>query len=105
MLSNAAVVILLLFPVLTTYLLYKNYQLEKRWRCLRYCWHIMSDFAGESARGEDGSWDLGWKEVVNEHKAFLRNFSVDLLSNQQIELYEAALLEHDLPILVEHKMW
>lgn len=104
MLWDLAVVICLLSPAVVTYLIYQNYQLEKKWRCMRYCWHMMSDFAGNSTREEDGSWDFGWEEVVNEHREFMKIFSIDMLSNQQLKLYESALLERNIGILIEHRM-
>jgi hypothetical protein len=103
MLWDPVIVIFLLLPVLAIYLIYQNYQLEKKWRCMRYCWHVMSDFAGESTREEDGSWDFEWEEIVNEHRKFMKRFGIDMLSNQQLELYETALLERNIGILTEHR--
>jgi len=85
------------------YLLYRNYQLEKRWRCMRYCWQSMSNFAGERLR--DGSQiDKHWRDVLREQTALMANFGAGPLTNEGLRIYEAALLERNLPILVEHKV-
>ncbi len=87
----------------TAYLLYRNYQLEKRWRCMRYCWQSMSDFAGERLRN-DSRFDEHWRDVVTEQTALMARFGARPLTTDDIRVYEAALLERDLPILVEHKV-
>lgn len=93
----------LLTAALAAYLVYRNYQLEKRWRSLRYCWHTMSDFAGEALRSPDGDIDAAWTDVVREHQAFMRQFGVPVLAPADLELYEAALLERQIPPLVAHR--
>jgi hypothetical protein len=95
---------LLLFiaTLIIAYLIYRNYQLEKRWRCFRYCWQSMSDLAGERLRDGDET-DAQWRDAVREQAAFMRRFGASPLSRAELMIYEAALLERNLPILTEHK--
>ena len=86
------------------YLVYRNYQLEKRWRCMRYCWQSMSDFACEKSRG-DGHGDEDWCDVVREQTALMARFGVEPLTSDGIRIYELALLERNLPILTTHKVY
>mgnify|MGYP001208104303 CR=1 FL=1 len=85
------------------YLVYQNYQLEKRWRCLRYCWQSMSDFAAEKTRIE-GDIDEHWLDVSREQIAFMSMFGAKALTSDDIRIYELALLERNMPILTEHKI-
>jgi len=94
----------LLVTALAGYLGYRNYQLDKKWRCLRYCWHTMSDFAGEAMRPSDGELGARWKDVVREHSAFMRWFGILPLSHADLGIYEAALVEREIPTLVAHKV-
>ncbi len=84
------------------YLIYRNYQLEKRWRCMRYCWQSMSDFAGERLK-DGGEVDPWWRDVVKEQVALMGRFGAAPLTTDGVRVYELALLERDLPILTEHK--
>lgn len=84
------------------FLIYRNYQLEKRWRCLRYCWHSMSDYAGESGR-LDGELSEQWRKVVTEQMSFMSLFGAHPLTTQGLQLYEEALTERDFPVLSAHK--
>ncbi len=95
---------LLFFAALATvvYLLHRNYQLEKRWRCMRYCWQSMSDFAGERLR-DDGQIDEHWRDVVNEQTTLMARFGVKPLTTADIRLYEGARAEREIPILTEHR--
>ena len=65
----------------------------------------MSDFAGNSLKADDGQPDMGWKDVLLEQAHFMRQFGVTPLSNNQVDVYEAALLERNISTLVEHKLW
>jgi hypothetical protein len=63
----------------------------------------MSDFAGERLR--DGSQtDEHWRHVLREQTALMANFGAMPLTNDGLRIYEAALLERNLPILIEHKV-
>ena len=95
---------LFLTLIIVAYLVHRNYQLEKRWRCLRYCWQSMSDFASERLRDE-GQIDAEWGDVVKEQIALMARFGAGPLTNENIRVYELALLERDLPILTEHKVF
>lgn len=77
------------------YLIYRNYQLEKRWRAMRYCWQCMSDFAGHRLKNEDGH-DDEWRETVREHARFMRPFGAQPLMPSALELYEEALVERNI---------
>ncbi|MBA4748599.1 MAG: hypothetical protein H2056_07800 [Sphingopyxis sp.] len=74
------------------YLLYRNYQLEKRWRALRYCWHCMSDFAGNRLK-DDGCPDEDWVQTLREQRTFMLQFGVRPLSTFALDQYEEALVE------------
>lgn len=87
--------------VLIAGLIRQNYQLEKRWRCLRYSWHCMSDFAGERLR-DAGEIDEQWREVVREHSTFMAAFGAPMLTKSALLLYEEALVERNIPVLTEH---
>ena len=95
--------LLLIATLIITYLIYRNYQLEKRWRCFRYCWQSMSDLAGERLR-EGNETDGQWEDAVREQADFMRRFGGSPLSRAELILYETALLERNLPILTEHKL-
>ena len=99
-------VILLFFasPIGIVILIVRNYQLEKRWRCLRYWWQSMSDFASERLR-ENGQLDEAWCEVVKEQIALMGRFGARPLTMADLRQYELALLERGLPILTEHKIF
>jgi hypothetical protein len=88
--------------LITPYLIYRNYQLEKRWRSVRYCWQAMSDFAAELDKEEDGTPGLWWQEVANEHIFFLKAFGVRTLSVNDLHLYESELTWRDIPPLNAH---
>lgn len=77
------------------YLIYRNYQLEKRWRAMRYCWQCMSDLAGHRLKGEEGH-DAEWRETVGEHARFMGRFGAQPLSPAALELYEEALVERNI---------
>lgn len=89
---------------LAAYLIYRNYQLEKRWRCMRYCWQSMSDFACERLRS-DGQVDEQWQDAVKEQTVLMSHFGASPLTTDGIRVYELALLERSLPLLTEHKVW
>ena len=84
-------------------LLLRNHALENRWRCARYCWQSMSDYAAWRL-GTEGGVDDHWREVMGEQAALMSRFGARPLTDAEIRLYEAALLERGLPILVEHKV-
>jgi hypothetical protein len=77
------------------YLLWVNYQLQKRWRALRYCWQVMSDFACEGTKIDDQP-DFRWKEAVKRQISFLRRFKVVPLNERQLRHYEVALLDRNI---------
>lgn len=85
------------------FLVRRNYELEKRWRNLRYCWHMMSDFAGQRLRDEEAEPDCRndwqWEQVVKEQTSLMKRFGVPSLTDNDIQIYEHALLErHILPL-------
>lgn len=94
--------LLILALLFVAYLIYRNYQLEKRWRCLRYCWIAMSDLAATRLM-QDGIQDDQWLAAMQEQAALMARFGVAPLSSDGIRVYESALLERHLPILTEHK--
>lgn len=84
------------------YLLKQNYKLEKRWRCMRYCWQSMSDLAGNRLGDEPGT-DHQWREVLEEQKDLMGRFGAAPLSEYDFREYEAALIDRDYPILLAHR--
>ncbi len=94
--------LLILALSIAAYLFYRNYQLEKRWRCLRYCWISMSDLAAARLM-EDGEEDEQWLAAMREQAALMARFGVPPLSSDGIRVYESALLDRGLPILTEHR--
>ena len=95
--------LLLVAMAAVVFLVRHNYQLEKRWRCMRYCWHSMSDFAGERLR-EGGEYDQQWRYVVKEQAALMARFGVRPLSSADLRDYEMELIARDLPPLEEHRL-
>ncbi|RDE04273.1 hypothetical protein [Sphingomonas aracearum] len=85
------------------FLVRRNYQLEKRWRSLRYCWYSMSDLAA-GRLNQDGEPDEQWLTAMREQAAFMARFGASPLSSEGVRLYEAALLERNVPILTEHRV-
>ena len=99
---NIVTLLFLLSPIAVVYHAYKTHKMWERCRCAHYCWQTMADFAGESFGEEDGR-DEGWKEVVHEHREFMRKFGLDIVSDQNRLEYELELLRKGLPILKAHK--
>lgn len=93
--------LLILSLAVIAFLARRNYQLEKRWRSLRYCWYSMSDLAA-GRPNQDGGPDEQWLAAMREQAAFMARFGASPLSSDGVRLYEAALLERNLPILTEH---
>jgi hypothetical protein len=63
----------------------------------------MSDYAAWRL-GTEGGVDDHWRQVMGEQAALMSRFGARPLTDAEIRLYEAALLERGLPILVEHKV-
>lgn len=95
--------LLILVLAVLAFLVHRNYQLEKRWRSLRYCWYSMSDFAA-GRLNEDDEPDEQWLAAMREQASFMGRFGVSPLTSDGVQLYEAALLERSLPILTEHRV-
>jgi hypothetical protein len=66
------------------------HQFDKRWRCARYCWHIMSDYAGDRTR-IDGELSPEWRAVSYEQSLLLRRFGIPLMSAAELSAYERGL--------------
>lgn len=95
--------LLILALAVIAFLVHRNYQLDKRWRALRYCWYSMSDFAAGRLK-QHGEPDEQWLAAMREQAAFMGRFGASPLSSEGVRLYEAALLERNLPILTEHRV-
>lgn len=64
----------------------------------------MSDFAAEKTR-IDGDIDEHWLDVSREQIALMSKFGTQPLTPDDIRFYELALIEKNVPILTEHKIY
>ena len=69
---------------------FQVYAFDRRWRCARYCWHIMSDYAGDRTR-VDGELSDDWRAVSYEQAQLLRRNGVPLMTAADLSAYERRL--------------
>jgi hypothetical protein len=74
---------------------YQIHVFDRRWRCARYCWHIMSDYAGDRTR-VDGELSDDWRAVSYEQAQLLRRNGVPLMTAADLSAYERRLARRNM---------
>lgn len=101
LLDIAILTILFGGPIMFVYLMYRNAKLQEKASCAHYCWQTMADFSALS-RMEDGKPDWLWHEVMDEHRAFLLRFGMDVVGAEKANEYRDVLFHKGINSLGRH---
>jgi hypothetical protein len=75
-----------------------------RWRAMRYCWYMMSDFAASLVFKDSGDeFDHRWRDLLEEHKRLMRQFGTSPMREPDVRRFEAFLAKEGIPLLTEHR--
>ena len=79
------------------------FRLWSRWRAMRYCWYMMSDFAASLVFKDSEEFDHRWRDLLEEHARFMRQFGTSPMREPDKRRFEAFLAKEGIPLLTEHR--